>query len=178
MPRRREGPHAHADARLPSGPVTPPTRDPVPEGIQGDRDRIRWDGVCRRADACVPPSRIGSGTAVLAVPAGARREAPRLDRVEDLGDPQFAEVLRIVESVEPPRMDLIDVRDEEKLHGGTMRTPPVISPEEQSAGGVVGIDRSAKELDSCVFVDESYDPTLRFVGAVPDLQGANSRPAG
>jgi hypothetical protein len=37
-------------------------------------------------------------------------EAPRLDRVEDLGDPQFAEVLRIVESVEPPRMDLIDVK--------------------------------------------------------------------
>jgi hypothetical protein len=73
-------------------------------------------------------------------------EASRLDRVEDLGDPQFAEVLRIVESVEPPRMDLMDVRDEEKLHGGTMRTPPVISPEERSAGGVVGIDRSAKEL--------------------------------
>jgi hypothetical protein len=97
--------------------------------------------------------------------------------VEDLGDPQFAEVLRIVESVEPPQMDLIDVGDEEKLHGRTMRTPPVNSPEEQSAGGVVGIDRSAKELDSCVF-DESYDPTLRFVGAVPDLQGANSRPAG
>jgi hypothetical protein len=43
--------------------------------------------------------------------------------VEDLGDPQFAEVLRIVESVEPTLMDLIDVRDEETLHGGTMHTP-------------------------------------------------------
>jgi hypothetical protein len=37
-------------------------------------------------------------------------EAPRLDRVEDLGDPQFAEVFRIVESVEPTLTDLIDVR--------------------------------------------------------------------
>jgi hypothetical protein len=54
----------------------------------------------------------------------------------------------------------------------------VISPEGESAGGVVGIDRSAKELDFCVFVDESYDATLRLVGAVLDLQGANSRPAG
>jgi hypothetical protein len=98
-------------------------------------------------------------------------EDPRLDRVEDLGDPQFAEVLRIVESVELTLMDLIDVRDEEKPHGGTMRAPPVISPEGESAGGVVGIDRSAKELDFCVFVDESYDPTWRFVGAVLDLRG-------
>jgi hypothetical protein len=56
--------------------------------------------------------------------------------------------------------------------------PPVISPEGESAGGVVGIDRSAKELDVCVFVDESDDATLRLVGAVLDLQGANSRPAG
>jgi len=53
--------------------------------------------------------------------------------------------------------------------------PPVISPEGESAGGV---DRSAKELDFCVFVDESDDATLRLVGAVLDLQGANSRPAG
>ena len=75
-------------------------------------------------------------------------------------------------------MDLIDVRGEEKLHGGTMPTPPVISPEGESAGGVVGIDRPAEELDSCVFVDESYDATLRLVGAVLDLQSANSRPAG
>ena len=31
--------------------------------------------------------------------------------------------------------------------------PPVISPEGESAGG--GVDRSAKELDFCVFVDET-----------------------
>jgi len=102
-------------------------------------------------------------------------EDPRLDRVEDLGDPQFAEVFRMVESVEPTLMDLIDVRDEEKLHGGTMRTPTC----DLSGGGECGgVDRSAKELDFCVFVDESYDATLRLVGAVLDLQGANSRPAG
>jgi hypothetical protein len=51
----------------------------------------------------------------------------------------------------------------------------MISPEGESAGGV---DRSAKELDLCVFVDESDDATLRLVGAVLDLQGGNSRPAG
>jgi hypothetical protein len=125
VPRRREGPHAHADARLPSGPVTRPPRDPVPEGIQGDRDRIRLDGACRRRGRVRSPPRPASASerAVLAVPAGVRMEDPRLDRVEDLGDPQFAEVFRIVESVEPTLMDLIDVRDEEKLHGGNAAYP-------------------------------------------------------
>ena len=166
---------AHTPMRTRGCPVAPLRR-----GIQGDRDRIRLDGACRRRGRVRSPPRPASAPerAVLAVPAGVRMEDPRLDRVEDLGDPQFAEVFRIVESVEPTLMDLIDVRDEEKLHGGTMRTPPVISPEGESAGGVVGIDRSAKELDFCVFVDESDDATLRLVGAVLDLQGANSRPAG
>ena len=42
---------------------------------------------------------------VAGLEPGVRTEDPRLDRVEDLGDPQFAEVLRIVESVEPTLMD-------------------------------------------------------------------------
>lgn len=94
------------------------------------------------------------------------------------GDPGLAKVLRVVESVAPTLMDLVDIRDDEKLKGGTMYSAPVISPEGESTGGVVRVNRSAKELDFCLFLDQSYDATLRFVAAVLDLQGATSRPAG
>jgi hypothetical protein len=51
-----------------------------------------------------------------------------------------------------------------------------------SGGGECGRRRGDRQVSESTRllrrVDESYNPTLRFVGAVLDLQGANSRPAG
>lgn len=95
-----------------------------PKGYRVTATGSVWAGPVGAVDACVHPHaqhQLRNGS-----PCSASRGSdgsPRLDRVEALGDPQFVEVLRIVESVEPTLMDLIDVRDEETLHGGTMRTP-------------------------------------------------------
>ena len=99
MPRRREGPQAHADGLLPSGLVTRPTHDPIPEGIQGDRDRISVNGPCRRGGRVRSPPRPAPAPhrAVRAVPPHPRREHARLDGGEDLrGEAVEADVGRAV----------------------------------------------------------------------------------
>ena len=188
VPRRCEGPHAHADARLPSGPVTRPTRDPVPEGIQGDRDRIRLDGACRRRGRVRSPPRPASAPerqslqcqpgfgwktlALIAWRTSAIRSSPR-------------SFVLLNECREPTLMDLIDVRDEEKLHGGTMRTPPVISPEGESAGGVVGMTGQRKNstlacswtratIPHCGSWERFSTSRVRTRGRLVDLRPAQS----
>ena len=87
MPRWCEDPHAHAHRRLPRGPATWPTCDPVSEGIQSDRDRIRYRGPrrCAAEASARPCPAPAPHRAVLAVPADPGREHARLDGGEDLG---------------------------------------------------------------------------------------------
>lgn len=81
-------------------------------------------------------------------------------------DPGFAEVLQRIAAVEPTLMHLIDIRNEEKDPGGTIREAPVISPEGQSRGGVVRIENTREELNFCRFLDESHAATIAFTKAV------------
>jgi hypothetical protein len=93
-----------------------------------------------------------------------RKKLPELRRALSR-DPQLAGVLSKVDLLAPTLLDLIDVRDREKVEGGTILEAPSISPEGKSWGGVVKVSK-LKDVDFCQFLDESYAATVEFARVI------------
>jgi hypothetical protein len=91
QPDRLAGPPRVVDRgdqlRLPRGPATWPTRDPVPEGIHSDRDRIRYRGPrrCAAAASLTPTPSTGSGRGSPGNASRPAGEDVRVDGAQDLG---------------------------------------------------------------------------------------------